>query len=291
MSAALARILHGVFLAVASGHGQAINVARGSAGGYVDCSWSAIHLRTYNHLKSPEKREDFLKNWPCKETPDFSPLNSKKTIACIGDSITHGSHVERAETYPALLHHLLKEQYNVINLGVSGATAQINSDNSYWGLKHWNVSLNVNFDVAIVQLGSNDAKLMNWDWSGYVHDYLKMLEELGKKHPQATVLVSVPPPAYNNSFSIQPDVVGNQLRAAIQQVSSGARLVSAPIDMQRAFADAERAAAPAQTVKLLQDDNVHPTSAGYVVMARAAAKALATALQLPADALAAEAAA
>ena len=58
------------------------------------------------------------------------PKTDKKTIVCIGDSITFGSGVimtRKKDAYPYILDNLL-EEYEVLNYGYSGATATFGGD-------------------------------------------------------------------------------------------------------------------------------------------------------------------
>lgn len=210
--------------------------------------------------------------------------NQKKTIACIGDSITEGYHMKGNGSYPARLYSLLHEQFNVLNLGVSSTTGQRGRARSYWSVPQWETALETKFDVAIVQFGSNDAKTENWDPAKYRKDYLEMLRLLARRHPRATILVSVPPLAKSNSFGIQPEVVARPLPEAIRDVARDAGLRLEPIDTQAAFADAERSVAAAERPEakgLMKEDGVHPTGAGYLVIASAVAAAVRRALGLP----------
>lgn len=244
-------------------------------GKYLDCSWSPNDIDIYEQY-------GVLQHLRCKGKAEFR--NRKKTIVCIGDSITEGYHMKGNGSYPARLYGLLHEQFNVLNLGVSSTTGQIGQNRSYWTVPQWETALETNFDVAIVQFGSNDAKTENWDPSKYRRDYLKMLQELAQRHPQATILISVPPLAKSNDFRIQPDVVARPLPEAIRDVARDAGLRFAPLDMQAAFADAERSVAAAERPEakdLMKADGVHPTGAGYVVIAKTVAAAVRRALSPP----------
>jgi lysophospholipase L1-like esterase len=244
-------------------------------GKYLDCSWSPNDVGIY-------EQDGEVQNLRCKGKAEFR--NGKTTIVCIGDSITEGYPMKGKRSYPARLYSLLHEQFNVLNLGVSGTTGQLGRDHSYWMVPQWETALETKFDVAIVQFGSNDAKTRNWDHSKYRKDYLKMIQQLAQRHPQATILVSVPPLAKSNNLGIQPDVVSKPLPEAIRDVARDAGLRLEPIDLQAAFADAEQSIAAAERLEakdLIREDGVHPTGAGYAVIANAVAAAVRRALRLP----------
>lgn len=56
------------------------------------------------------------------EACDVVKLPRKPTLACYGDSITAGAHLEKTETYPAVLQSLLPDA-KVVNFGVGGNTS------------------------------------------------------------------------------------------------------------------------------------------------------------------------
>jgi len=239
-----------------------------ATGLYVDCSWSTAALRAY------EWRGRIADSWGCRKVPNFTSQNKKRTIACIGDSITQGLGVPGWLAYPKQLHHLLSSQYNVINLGVADSVAQriyVQGSHTYWHVPHWTkVVPRLQIDIAIVQLGTNDAKTTNWNETAYGDDYLRMLLELRKMHPKATIITSVPPPVNRLSYDVQPEVVNHHLRKVIEDARRKAHLKGPPIDMQAAFASAKASAS-----ELYLRDQLHPSTAGHAMMAGVLAAAVA----------------
>lgn len=95
--------------------------------------------------------------------------NAVRTIVCVGDSITFGSHSSDSNkfSYPAQLQVRLDVAYGVgayevTNLGVSGATAQKSGDKPYWNTDEYQILTSRSWDVAFIMLGTNDAKRQNW---------------------------------------------------------------------------------------------------------------------------------
>jgi len=244
------------------------------SGLYLDCSWDTSGLRGWEYKgRTPH-------NWPCSrgQLANLSRQNKRPTIACIGDSITEGLAVPPPDSYPAQLYHLLKQQYNVINLGVADTVAQrltYLGGHSYWGLPHWwKVVPNLSrVDIAIVQLGTNDAKVGKWNKTAYRADYLLMLQHLRQMHPNATIITSIPPPVNRMTFKVQPEVVKTELGPEISMATEMAGLGWRPVDMQREFEIATAAASRRADVsgeqpkKLLLPDELHPSKAGHAVMA------------------------
>lgn len=81
-------------------------------------------------------------------------------IACVGDSITYGACTTSPSnySYPHRLQQLLGPEYEVVNLGVSGACMQRNANFSYWTTSKFQTFISERWDVVIVMLGTNDAK-------------------------------------------------------------------------------------------------------------------------------------
>lgn len=239
-----------------------------ATGLYVDCSWSTGALRAY------EWRGRIGDTWNCRKVPNFTSQNKKRTIACIGDSITQGLGVSGWEAYPAQLHRLLQSQYNVVNLGVSDSVVQRfyqQGSHTYWNVPQWKkVVPNLQIDIAIVQLGTNDAKTMNWNQSAFGDDYLLMLRKLREMYPKATIITSVPPPVSRLTYDVQPEVVNHHLRKVIEDARREAHLKGPPVDMQVAFASTE-----ASSAELYLRDQLHPSVAGHATMAKVFAAAVA----------------
>jgi acyl-CoA thioesterase-1 len=78
---------------------------------------------------------------------------SERVIVAFGDSLTAGFGVAPEESYPALLGTRLRAErlpYRVVNAGVSG-------DTTAGGLRRVDWALKLKPEVALVELGANDA--------------------------------------------------------------------------------------------------------------------------------------
>jgi len=240
------------------------------AGRYLDCSWGT---RDVKHFKYRGRHKSL---WPCRETKlaKLSHENNKGTVVCIGDSITKGIGVNWMEAYPHQLYLQLRQQYNVVNLGVASASLQRFSNSSYWDFPHWTQALQGlrNVQIVIVQLGSNDAQIGMWNRTAFRDDYVLMLQFLKKMYPRAAIITSIPPPCVKLTFyHVQPEIVKNELKSEIITARIMAGLEGPPVNMQSSFA-AENATAPSP---LLQTDGLHPSSAGHAVMSSTLVTAIA----------------
>lgn len=235
-------------------------------GKYEDCS------------ASPDFVENYWHNWTLREAWRFGAAllkdSQRMTIACIGDSTTHGLNVARGEEYPAVLHRLFSKQLNVINLGVTASSARHEGNYSYWASPQWAIAAKTRIDIAIVMLGINDAAGKSWNKTEYVQDYLDMVQEILRVHPNATMFVAMPPPCLTcKRFSRQ------QLAEAVASVWRKAKLETAPINFYDAFAVRQKWGYHMD--EFYFEDGVHPAGRGYNLMAQVAHAALSSGMVSP----------
>ena len=87
------------------------------------------------------------------------PQGRKIKVACVGDSITHGTDDRGYPSYPRYLQDILGDNYDVRNFGVGGTTLLF-SDNvpaAYTTHEMYQPSLEFEPDVVIIMLGTNDG--------------------------------------------------------------------------------------------------------------------------------------
>jgi len=247
-------------------------------GQYVDCSASPDFLTRYFQHGRMMLRQD----WSCGAA--LLKGSQRKTIACIGDSTTHGLNASRGEEYPAVLHRLFSKQFNVLNLGVTSSTARYAGNFSYWNSPQWNMAAKARIDIAIVMLGINDAAGKNWEKAEYVRDYLKMVQEILRQHPNATIFVAVPPPCKPCRRTTR-----HELADAVAAVWREAHLETAPINFYDAYAaDRGRSGTNSSSgstaaAALYLEDGVHPAAHGYELMAKVAHAAISRDMMSPRD--------
>ena len=177
-------------------------------------------------------------------------------VACVGDSITFGSHVTGRDqnSYPAVLQKLLGEKYQVANFGVSGATLLKKGDKPYWTQSAFGQSNDFAPDIVVIMLGTNDSKPKNWvnkaDFAGDYRDLVTHYATLAS-HPR--VYVMSPPPVYEaGRYEISPTTVENEVTPLVREIGG------ATIDVSGALSNHPE----------LFDDTVHPNNAGAAVIAQ-----------------------
>lgn len=123
-------------------------------------------------------------------------IPGKKTIACVGDSITFGAGVvwtRKIDAWPYRLGRLLGEKYQVVNYGISGATMQKISDMPYSPDFMKEVEA-METEAILLMLGTNDSKPYNWNVEEFEKAYSETVEKLsaGKRK----LYVMIPPRAF-----------------------------------------------------------------------------------------------
>ena len=110
-----------------------------------------------------------------------SPKKDAIRVACIGNSITHGSGIDMQEAkgYPAQLQRLLGSGYYVKNYGVGARCMMSTSDHPYMKEQAWRDAKAFCPDVVVIKLGTNDSKPQNWQYKDeFKQDLCQMITTL-----------------------------------------------------------------------------------------------------------------
>ncbi|KAH8094235.1 GDSL-like Lipase/Acylhydrolase [Aureococcus anophagefferens] len=191
-------------------------------------------------------------------------------VACLGDSITKGGHGsdedddDHADSYPEFLGALLGDGYDVRNYGSSGKTAAdygTDESNPYREASNWDDALDDGFDIAVVMLGTNDAKRDNWDRDTFVAQYGALLAETKAR----AALVALLPVPYvpGDEFSASgkwgddPSVMNEALPAAtLDAFEEDGAAPDVVVSLWDAFGGDDPDLS-------LYDDAIHPNQKGY----------------------------
>ena len=191
---------------------------------------------------------------------------AKIKIACVGDSITFGAGVEDRpnNNYPQQLENLLGEGYTVQNFGVSGATLLKNGNNPYWNLKQFQAARDLQPDIVIIKLGTNDSKPGNWKSHGseYKADYIEMIKTFQQLESRPEVWICLPVPVFATRWGINEETVVKEIIPLIREVAQATRVKL--IDLYAPFAGKPE----------LVPDQVHPNAAGATLIAETVKTAL-----------------
>jgi lysophospholipase L1-like esterase len=192
-------------------------------------------------------------------------------VACVGDSITYGYLASSSsKSYPSDLQGLFGSSVKVMNFGRNSATLLSTGDLPYSNQTEYtaattfvsNAGASAVVDV-IIMLGTNDSKSYNWmpTASGtratqFMTDLGAMVDHFTGLGTHPVVYLALPPAITTNSFGISETVTYSQIDPIIQQVATQKGMPI--IDVH----------APTVTHPEDFQDGVHPTDAGYMLVAQ-----------------------
>ena len=192
-------------------------------------------------------------------------------IACIGDSITYGAGVTLTrdkDAYPVKLGKMLGEKYTVFNYGISGKTLMSQTETPYRTTDFFEESQELEPDIVLIMLGTNDSKAYNW----IAGEYEKQLEEfvdLYKKlpsSPQVYLMTCCAAFGANENdvvaFHVDRAVIAEEVTPIIRRTAEKCNVPL--IDIYSATKDHPEYFA----------DGVHPNAEGNEVIARTVYEAL-----------------
>lgn len=141
----------------------------------------------------------------------------RKIILCLGDSITRGtgSTDKALFSYPTFLQQYLNEHsklqvqrnpkslmvnYEVINLGVPGASVSRNNNRSYWDTTDFAQAQSYRYKAStvIIGLGTNDAKTYVWNQTHFLEQYDALVKNITAMPSHPRIFLIIPPPCYND---------------------------------------------------------------------------------------------
>jgi acyl-CoA thioesterase-1 len=170
---------------------------------------------------------------------------AESVIVALGDSLTAGLGVAPDEAYPARLEARLRREgfaYRVINAGVSG-------DTSAGGLRRVDWVLRAKPEIVIVALGANDG--LRGQSPQVMRDNLEAIVARLQAAGARVLLVGMRlPPNYGAEYA-------REFEAVFPAVARRAKVAFMPFLLDGVAADA----------RLNQADGIHPSAAGYAVIA------------------------
>ena len=166
-----------------------------------------------------------------------SPKKDAIRVACIGNSITHGSGIDMQEQngYPAQLQRLLGDGYLVKNYGVGARCMMSTSDHPYMKERAWRDAKAFQPDVVLIKLGTNDSKDFQWNQEQYERDYQLMIDTLKPLVPvlnkkgkptkkmvraaKPAIYLCTPIKAFRDKWGITDSVIVNGVIPTIRRVA------------------------------------------------------------------------
>ncbi len=201
-------------------------------------------------------------------------------VACIGNSITHGSGIDMQEQrgYPAQLQQLLGNGYRVKNYGVGARCMMNTSDHPYMQELAWRDAKAFRPDIVVIKLGTNDSKDYQWNAAQYEKDYQAMIDTLCPLQPvlnkkgrptkkmqrpqKPAIYLCTPIRAFRDKWGITDSVIVNGVIPVIRRVAERNGLTV--IDLHSVVTDQ----------KDMTGDMIHPNANGAGKIAKAVADAI-----------------
>lgn len=134
---------------------------------------------------------------PIAKAADIVALSHSqvKKVICVGASITEGALLEnpKEDSYPGKLQALLGAMYKVENYGAGGTTMLRKGNFPYWDNPAYQAALKSNPDIVFIDLGGNDAKVVNYPfYNDLVKDCRSMIQSFAKLPSKPRILVLLP---------------------------------------------------------------------------------------------------
>ena len=193
-----------------------------------------------------------------------APRQDAVRVACIGNSITHGSGIDMQEQngYPAQLQRLLGSGYNVKNYGVGARCMMATSDHPYMNEMAWRDANAFLPDIVVIKLGTNDSKDFQWNQQQYERDYQAMIDTLRSLPSKPRLILCTPIKPFRDKWGITDSVVVSGVIPSIQKVAKKNRLQL--IDLYPVIDDRS----------LMTSDMIHPNDKGARRMAEVIAEGI-----------------
>lgn len=159
----------------------------------------------------------------------------KVRIACIGDSITegYGLRCQSQSSYPYKLNQMLGDNYIVQNCGRSATTLQKQGDYSYWTVCDFMNALQLQPNIVVIALGTNDTKTYNWNQERFKKDYQNLIDTIQSIPSKPQIILVKPVPAFETKWTINDSTLVNGVNPVIDELQVQYKLHV--IDMHDAF--------------------------------------------------------
>jgi len=195
----------------------------------------------------------------------FLPGRAQVRVACLGNSITAGSGLDRPgiERYPAVLERLLGNGFEVGVFARGGMCLQRHAEISFWYSTQFRDARDFDPDIAVLLLGTNDSKYYNWgNCSTFTADYADLLDSLSRFESSPTVIPVLPPHAFTGLGRIDSCLIRDSIVPIIRVLADERSLQY--VDAHTLFSQHEE----------YYSDGIHPNALGSEVLANLVYEAL-----------------
>lgn len=213
-------------------------------------------------LKQPAQIVDFI----LQATKQPVPVR----IACLGDSNTFGAGVGGPNRDTLRWSYLLEQKLattipniKVHNYGISGRTLLSKGDLPYIQTREYKDAIDTKATVAIIALGTNDAKPQNRKFMDeFKQDYTDIIKALRSVNPKIKIYCAIPLPSWGGPNAIDGETVAKTIIPLVKQIAKDNKCET--IDFYNPFKDKPT----------LLPDKIHPNAEGQILMAETVLRAI-----------------
>ena len=174
-------------------------------------------------------------------------------ILCLGDSLTEGYGVAKAEAWPAVAESILREKkfdVTLVNAGISGSTSASAQSRLRWHLKS-----KVKFDWMILALGANDG-LRGQPVNGVRKNLESAVDAARKAGVKKIILAGIQvPPNYGKKYA-------TEFAAMYPELAKALKLSLIPFLLEGVAAKPE----------FNLPDGIHPNASGHKIIGQKVAQ-------------------
>jgi acyl-CoA thioesterase I len=204
-----------------------------------------LFLAAFYFLACNNKKEN--NNTGNQQTKPKDTATVKKTIVFFGNSLTAGYGLSPAEAFPAIIQKKIDSldlPYKVVNAGVSGETSSGGDSRIDWILR-------TPVDVFILELGANDG-LRGIPLGQTKKNLQSILDKVKQKYPACKLLLAGMqiPPNMGQTYT-------SQFRDMYQDLASSNNVTLIPFILEGVGGEDH----------LNQEDGIHPTAEGHMIVA------------------------
>lgn len=177
--------------------------------GYILGGSSAVPSLTYQHLLAESSVDG---------SSGKVALPPEGTAVCIGDSLTSGKipTYDDANAWPEYLQERLDGSWQVVNLGVIGATLSDRGGTPYRSTGNLDRVAGYDPEVVFIMLGTNDAESSIWNAEAYRRELAALVDEVRGYAPMTHVVLMAPTRAFCEKSSYFP-IDDERLRVEVRE--------------------------------------------------------------------------
>lgn len=204
-----------------------------------------LYLATFFFLACNNKKENNNAGQQPIKTRDTVTI--KRTIVFFGNSLTAGYGLSPSEAFPAIIQKKIDSlglPYKVVNAGVSGETSSGGDSRIDWILRQ-------PVDVFILELGANDG-LRGIPLEQTKKSLQSILDKVKQKYPDCKILLAGMqiPPNMGQTYT-------TQFRNMYEELASSNNVTLIPFILEGVGGEEH----------LNQEDGIHPTAEGHLIVA------------------------